>query len=248
MVQQLFLFGLSLRRARDGRRGQGSNFGSHMLGAAVGVEEVAGNVYDRVAVPGHAQTVLAGHDCDLDRFEVFLCRSGDERVRVLRAHNDRHALLRLGDGKLGAVQTVVLLGHGVEVDVQAVRQLADGDRYAARAEVVAAADHAGDVAVAEQALDLALLGRVALLDLCAAGLERGLGVLFGRTGGAAAAVAAGLAAEQDDHVAGFGHFADDVFDRGRADHCTDLHALGDITRVIDLMHQAGREADLVAVG
>ena len=219
-----------------------------MLGAAVGVEEVAGNVHDRVAVPGHAQTVLVGHNCDLDRLEVFLCCRGDERVRVLRAHDDRHALLRLGDGQLGAVQTVVLLGHGVQVDVQAVRQLADGDRHAARAEVVAAADHAGDVAIAEQALDLALLRRVALLDLCAAGFERGLGVLFGGASGTAAAVAAGLAAEQDDHVAGFGYFADHVFDRGRANNRADLHALGDITRVIDLVHQPSRKADLVAVG
>ena len=55
------------------------------------------------------------------------------------ADNDSHALLRLGDGELGAVQTVVLLRHGVQVDVKAVGQLADGDGYAARAEVVAAA-------------------------------------------------------------------------------------------------------------
>ena len=248
VVQQLFLFGIACGRARDGRRGQGSNFSGHMLGAAVGVEEIAGNVHNQIAVPGHAQAVFVGHDCDLDRLEVFLCRRSDERVRVLSAHNDRHAFLRLGDGKLGAVQTVVLLGYSIQVNVQAVGQLADGDRYTARAEVVAAADHAGDVAVAEQALDLALLGRVALLHFSAAGLERSFGVLFGGTGGAAAAVAAGLAAEQDDHVAGFGHLADDILQRGRADHRADLHALGDITRVIDLMHQPGREADLVAVG
>ena len=36
--------------------------------------------------------------------------------------------------------------------------------------------------------------------------------------------------------------------RGRADDRADLHTLGYITRVIDLMHQAGRQADLVAVG
>ncbi len=83
-----------------------------------------------------------------------------------------HALLALGDGELGAVEAVVLLGHAIQVDEQAVGQLAHGHRHAARAEVVAALDHAARVAATEQALHLALDRRIALLHLGAAALER----------------------------------------------------------------------------
>ena len=150
--------GIARRCAGDGRGRKCADLGVNVLGAAVGVEEVAGNVNDRVAVPGHAQTVLVGDGGNDDSLDVLLCSGRDEGVGVLCADNDSHALLRLGDRQFGAVQTVVLLRNGVQVDVKAVGQLADGDRYAARAEVVAAADHAGNIAVAEQALDLALLG------------------------------------------------------------------------------------------
>ena len=143
---------------------------------------------------------------------------------------------------------VVLLRYGVQVDVQTVSQLADGNGYTARAEVVAAANHAGDIAVAEQALNLALFRRIALLHLCTAGFERFLSVLLGGAGCTAAAVAAGLAAEQDDDVARLGYLADDVLQRSCADNRADLHALGNITRVVNLVYEAGSKANLVAIG
>ena len=83
--------------------------------------------------------VLVGNGRDNNGLDILLGSCGNERVYVLRTDNDSHALLRLGDSKLGAVQTVVLLRYGVQVDVQTVGQLADGNGYAARAEVVAAA-------------------------------------------------------------------------------------------------------------
>ena len=173
---------------------------------------------------------------------------GNKGVYVLCTDNDSHALLRLGDSQLGAVQTVVLLRYGVQVDVQTVSQLADGNGYTARTEVVAAANHAGDIAVAEQALNLALFRRIALLDLCTAGFERFLGVLLGGAGCTAAAVAAGLAAEQDDDVARLGYLADDVLQRSCTDNRADLHALCNIARMVNLVYEAGSKANLVAIG
>ncbi len=81
-----------------------------------------------------------------------------------------------------------------------VGQLADGDGHAAGAEVVAALDQAGGLGVAEQALELALLRGVALLDFGPAGLQRLGGVGLGGTGGTAASVAPGPAAQQDHKV------------------------------------------------
>ena len=86
--------------------------------------------------------------------------------------------------------------------------------------------------VSEQALELALGGRIALLDLRAAGLNGGGIVRFGGTGCAATAVAARATAEQDDHVARLGALAADIFLRGGADDSADLHALRSVTIVI----------------
>ena len=219
-----------------------------MLGAAIGVEEITGNIDNLDAVPGHAQAVLVGNGCDNNSLDILLGSCGNKGVYVLCTDNDSHALLRLGDSQLGAVQTVVLLRYGVQVDVQTVSQLADGNGYTARTEVVAAANHAGDIAVAEQTLNLALLRRIALLDFRAAGLEGFLGVLLGGAGCTAAAVAAGLAAEQDNDVARLGYLADDVLQRSCADNSANLHALCDITRMVNLMYEAGSKANLVAVG
>ena len=92
-------------------------------------------------------------------------------MHVFRREDDGHALLGFGDGELRAVEALVFFRHLVEVDRKPVRQLADGDADAARAEIVAAADQARHLRPAEQALDLALRGRVALLHLGAAGLD-----------------------------------------------------------------------------
>ena len=130
---------------------------------------------------------------------------------------------------------------------QAVSQLAHRHRNAAGAEVVAALDEPACVLAAEQALELALHGGVALLHLGAA-LLQALGALgLGRARGAADAVATGAAAEQDDDVAVTGLLATHVVGRGGAHHGTDLHALGDIAGVVELVHLAGGQADLVAV-
>ncbi len=248
MVQQLFGRSPALGDALDRRGGQRLDNGVGMLGAAVGVQELTGHVNNCLAVPRHAQPPGAGDLRNLNRLKIFIRRRRNKPAGIRRAHNDRHAFLRFGNRKLGAVQPVVLARHGVQIDIQPVRQLADGNRYAARAEVIAAPDHAGNLRVPEQALELTLFGGVALLHLCAAGFQRFLGVALGGAGRAAAAVAPGAPAKQDDQVAGFRDLADNVARRGRADDRADLHALGDVARMVNLMHQPGRKADLVAVG
>ena len=54
----------------------------------------------------------------VDALEVFLVGLGDEVGRVGRVDADCHALLRLGNGELGAVEAIVFLRHRIEVDVE----------------------------------------------------------------------------------------------------------------------------------
>ena len=71
---------------------------------------------------------------------------------------------------------------------------------------------------------------------------------FARAGGAAAAVAARAPAEQYDEVPRHGFLSYDVsLGRGGHDRAY-LHALCDVAGVVELVHQARGEADLVAVG
>ena len=62
------------------------------------------------------------------------------------------------------------------------------------------------------------------------------------------AVPAGVAAQQDDHVAGVGALPADIFRGGGGDDRADLHALGGVAGMVNFIHNAGGKADLVAVG
>ena len=221
---------------------------ARVLDRAVRVEERTRKVGDRLAAPAHHHAGALGHDRDAVGLQVFSLRGGDEFRLILRRDDDGHALLRFGDRKLGAVEALVLLAHGVEVDLQTIGQLADGDGHAARAEVIAALDKAGDLTVAEQTLDFALFGGVALLDLARHGGEGLQIVALRRTCRAADAVASRAAAEQDDDVARGGPLAHDVLRGRRGDDCAALKTFGDIALVIELGDVARGKADLVAVG
>ena len=225
----------------------GTDVGDLVLGRTVGVEELAGQIDDGDAVPCHAHARLGGNLGDNGSLQVLLGGVAHELLDVTVGDGASHALLGLGDSELGAVQAVVLLGHGVQVDIQAVGKLAHGDRDAAGAKVVAALDQTAGVAAAEQTLQLALDRGVALLDLGTRGLD-GLGVLgLGGAGGTADAVTAGAATQQDDLVGGGGALAAHVVCRGSAHDGADLHALGHVAGVIELVDLTGGKADLVAV-
>ena len=218
------------------------------LGDAVGIEERAAEVNNGVAAPVHGQAGILGNDRHGSRLEVLLRRVGDKGLHVRLIEHHCHSLLRFGDSQLGAVETVIFLCYLVEVNGKTVGKLADGDAHAARAEVVAALDQLCHLGIAEQALYLALCGRIALLHLCAAGFNGAFGVRLGGACGAAAAVASRSAAEEDDHIVGQGHLADDVLLGRSADDRADLHALGNIALVVKLHYLTRRQTDLVAVG
>ena len=219
-----------------------------ILGCPVGIEEVPGQVHDGLAVPDHLQPPVVGHVRNHGSLQVFPARLRQELGQILLGDDHRHTLLGFTDGNFRTVQPVIFLGHSVQIDEQPVGQLPDGNGHAACAEVVAALDHPGNLRIPEQALELPLHRRIALLDLCAAVLQGFQGVGLGGAGSAAAAVPSGLASQQDHHVPGNGGFSADILRRRSADHCADLHALCHIARVIDLGNMAGGKADLVAVG
>ena len=138
---------------------------------AVGAQELARKINNGGAVPQLDHALFFRDGGDDGRFEVLLVGQGDEGRGVLGRYGHGHAFLAFADGQLGAVQTLVLFGHFVQINAQPVGQFADGDRHAARAEVVAALDHAAGVLAPEQALQFALDGGVAFLHFGAAGFE-----------------------------------------------------------------------------
>ena len=143
-----------------------------MLVRAVGAEELPGQVHDGGPVPAHDHPGALGDLGHHIGLQVLPGGVGQKGVHVRAGHHHGHALLALGDGQFRAVQAVVLLAHRVQVDGQAVGQLADGHAHAAGAEVVAPLDEAGDGGVAEETLELALLRGVALLHLAGHGGQR----------------------------------------------------------------------------
>ena len=143
-----------------------------MLLGAVGVQELAGQIDDESAVPGHAQSCFFSDRRDNGGFEVFARSIFAEFLRILLCDDYRHALLGFGNRQLGAVKALVFLRNLGKIDEQSVSQLADCDRYAARAEVVAALDQARNLLIAEETLNLSLLGGISLLNLSAAGRQR----------------------------------------------------------------------------
>ena len=219
-----------------------------MFFRAVGIEEGAADVDDFPAVPAHYEAGAFGYDGDLGGAKVLFFRKGEEFLKVLRLDNYRHSLLGLAYGELGSVKTLVFLRNGIEVDVETVGELADGDGDAARAEVVAALYHAAGFGISEKALELALLRGVALLYLRAAGFKGFGGVGFGGAGGSAAAVASGCSTEEDYDVPGSGTLAADVCRRGGGNNRADFHSLCGVARVIDFVDDARGKTDLVAVG
>ena len=218
-----------------------------MLVRAVGIQKFAADIDYLFAVPVHDEPRLGldlrhGHGLKI----FFICQC-EESVNIVRLDNDRHALLALAYSKLRAVETLVFFRHCIEVYLESVRELAYGNRYAARAEVVAALDHQAGIFISEEPLELSLLGGIALLNLGTAAFERFDGVGLRGAGSSAAAVASGRAAEQDDNVSGRGYLAAHIL-RGRCRYyCADFHSLGGVAGMIYLVDYAGGKAYLVAV-
>ena len=80
-----------------------------------------------------------------------------------------------------------------------------------------------------------------------AGLERCGIVLFRGAGGAAAAVSAGFAAKQNNHIPCSRHLAPDIFGRHGTDNSADFKPFCHIAFVVDFIYLTGGEPDLVTV-
>ena len=183
----------------------------------------------------------------MGHFDILLGAVALELLFGTRFDHNGHTLLRLADRQLRRIQTAVLGRHAIEVNIQAVGQLADGYAHTARTEVVRLLDQARHFRTAEQPLQLALFGGVALLHLTAAHLERLVGMLLRRTRRTAHAVAARAAAEQQDHVARHGGLPTHVFGFHGAHHGTDFQTFGHIVGMIHLADVGRGQSDLIAV-
>ena len=218
-----------------------------MLVRAVGIQKFAADIDYFFAVPVHDEPRVSLNFRHRHCLEIFFISQRKESVNIVRLNNDRHALLALAYCKLRAVETLVFFRHCVEVYLKSVRKLAYSNRYAARAEVVAAFYHQAGFFVSEKSLELSLLGSVALLNLSAAAFERFNRVGLRRARRSAAAVASGRAAEQDNNISGSGNFAAHILCGSRRDDRAYLHSLRRIAGVIYLVDYARRETYLVAV-
>ena len=143
-----------------------------MFVGTVGIQKFAADINNFLAVPVHDESRLGLNLCHGHCLEIFFICQRKESVNIVRLDNDRHALLALAYRKLRAVETLVFFRHCVEVYLKSVRKLAYSNRYAARAEVVAAFYHQAGFFVSEKSLELSLLGGVALLNFRTATLER----------------------------------------------------------------------------
>ena len=106
----------------------------------VRVEEGAGQVHNVLASPVQHEARLCRDHGNRRRFQVLFLRILQEGIHIFRIDYAGHALLRLGNGNFRAVETRIFQRHLVELDLQAGRKLADCDRDAACAEVVALLD------------------------------------------------------------------------------------------------------------
>ena len=165
-----------------------------MLGYAVSIKEGARQINDFFTAPVHYQTWIIGNFCHNCSFQIFFIGVFDKRIQVFGFDNDGHTFLGFRDSQFCTVQAFVFFRNFIKVDDQSVGQLADSDRNAAGAEIVAAFDHCRNSRVTEQTLDLALGRRISLLYFCAAGKQRVYCMFFRRTGSTATAVTAGTAA------------------------------------------------------
>ena len=218
-----------------------------MLRSAVGSEEFTRQINDRVAVPHHGHARIFGYGRDDFSLEILFLGVAEELVDVFGCNVHGHTFLRFGNRQFRAIQALVLFRNLVEIDIQAVSKLANGNGNAASTEIVATLDQTACVTATEQTLQLTLDRSVTLLHFGTVKLQRLNIVSLGRAGGATNAVTAGTAAEQNDLVARSGGFAAHMICRSRGHNRTDLHTLGHIARVIDLVDLTGGKTDLVAI-
>ena len=211
------------------------------------VDELALKVANSLAAVEDTHTATVGHISHIRHLHIVALAIAFKFGTVLCSDHHRHSLLRLADGQLGDIQSRVLGGNPVDIDIQTRSEFPDGDTNASRSEVIGFFYQFGHLRMSKQSLQFALFGRITFLHLTAAHLEGGLGMAFGRTRGTAHSVAPRATSEEEDHIAGGRTLAAHILGLHGTHHRTNLHSLGSVASVIDLAHHGGSQTYLVAV-
>ena len=119
----------------------------------------------------HSEARVCRNDSHRTCLQVFTLCKCEESVYILLFHYNCHTFLRFTDGKFCPVKSFILTRYLIEINIQSLGKLADGNRYTARTKVVAAFDEPAGISVPEEALELTLLGCIALLHLGSAGFN-----------------------------------------------------------------------------
>ena len=179
------------------------------LGYAVRIEKGSRNIDDVLAAPVHDEALRIRRNGDDRRFEVFFRCVFHEFIDVFRRDDDGHAFLRFGNSQFRAVEASYFFGTlsrlmsrpSVNSPIATETPPAPKSLQRLMRTVTSWRRKRRWISVPS--------GRC-LLDFSSARFQGFDSVLFRRARRAAAAVAAGLAAEKDDDIAGDGRFADDV--------------------------------------
>ena len=216
--------------------------------SSVGIKEGSLQVYDGLAAPVQNKSGILRYNGNGYCLQVLLCGVSQELIHILRIYDNCHTLLRLGNGKLRAIQTSVLLGYLVKIYGQACCQLTDGNGYAACTKVITLLNNAANLFTTEESLNLSLGRRITLLYLSATGLNGSLGVYLRGTSCTATAITTRTAAQQDNDVARIRILTNDVLSGSSTHNGTDLHSLCHVIRMINLFYKASCKTNLVTIG
>ena len=216
--------------------------------STVGIQESTLQVNNGLASPVEHQSGILSYNGNRDSFQVLFVGIAKEFFNVFRIYNYCHSFLRLGNSKLGPVQTCIFLRYFIKINSQTVCQLTDCYRYTACTEVVTLLDQLTDFLSAEQSLNLTLGRSITLLYLGTTCLNRALCVHLGRTGSTAAAVTSGTSAQQDDDITGIRSLTDYISSGSSTHNGTDFHSLSHIIGMIDFFYKTGSQTDLITIG
>ena len=218
-----------------------------LLMSSVGIQERPGNIHDFFSPPGKDEAGLLCYNRNAHGLQIFFLRIIQESIHIPGSYHNGHPFLGFGDGKLRSVQTRVFLGNLIQIHPESVRQLTDGNRYAAGTEIITLLNQPADFRPAEQPLDLTFRRRISLLYFRAAGFNTLFRMHLGGTGSAAAAVPSGASAQEDDDIARIGGFTDYIFSGSGTHNGADFHTFCHIIGMIYFFYITGCQTDLIAI-
>ena len=213
----------------------------------VGIKECTGKVYNLFSSPYKNQSRIFRNDCYNRCLKIFLFRICHKLIYIFRIDNDCHSFLGFGNRDLCSVQSCIFLWHFIQLYPQSVCQFSDGNWNSSGTKVITLFNQMADFFSAEQTLDLTLCRCISLLHFSSACLDGLLCMNLGRTCCSSASVTTGTTTQQDNDIARIRIFTDHCTSRCCTKHCSDLHTLCDIIRMVDLFYQSGCKTDLVSV-